>query len=206
MKSINIREAKARLSHYLRLVEDSETVVICRGSKPVARLQPLAPARGTPRPIGLAKGRIRILPEFFEPLDDELLDLFEARDQATADLPEVECSRSLPVRVSGVILFQSHAAVHGQRPPEPGISSTRWACSKLTWTLAGGSEDLPAVGFDQRMHLRTSFAAGIGGWRSMAFAIGAAPGRSTPPTRRAAISRPVGYSGILGPFPASWLG
>lgn len=32
-----------------------------------------------PRPIGLEKGIGRVLPSFFEPLDEELLALFEGR-------------------------------------------------------------------------------------------------------------------------------
>lgn len=79
MKSINVHEAKAHLSEYLAQVEGGETVVICRRNKPVAELKPIAPSRKAPRPIGLAEGRIKILPEFFEPLDDELLDLFEGK-------------------------------------------------------------------------------------------------------------------------------
>ncbi len=79
MKSINVHEAKAHLSEYLAQVEAGETVVICRRNKPIAELKPIAPSRKAPRPIGLAEGRIKILPGFFEPLDDELLDLFEGK-------------------------------------------------------------------------------------------------------------------------------
>lgn len=79
MKSINVHEAKARLSEYLAQVEAGDTVVICRRNKPIAELRPVALRRKTPRPIGLAEGRITIHPSFFEPLDDELLDLFEGK-------------------------------------------------------------------------------------------------------------------------------
>ena len=79
MKSINVHEAKTHLSEYLAQVEAGETVVICRRNKPVAELRPVAPERKTPRPIGLAEGQVKILPEFFEPLDDELLNLFEGK-------------------------------------------------------------------------------------------------------------------------------
>jgi antitoxin (DNA-binding transcriptional repressor) of toxin-antitoxin stability system len=73
MKSVNVHEAKAHLSEYLAQVEAGETVVICRRNKPIAQ------ARKAPRPIGLAEGSVKILPEFFGPLDDELLDLFEGK-------------------------------------------------------------------------------------------------------------------------------
>lgn len=79
MKTVNVNEAKAHLSEYLARVEAGETVVICRRNKPVAELRKVAPARTEPRPIGLAKGTGHVPPEFFEPLDDELLDLFEGK-------------------------------------------------------------------------------------------------------------------------------
>lgn len=41
MDQINIREAKARLSAYLALVEQGEEVLILRRGKPVAVLKPI---------------------------------------------------------------------------------------------------------------------------------------------------------------------
>ena len=81
MNIVNIHEAKAHLSEYLARVEAGETVVIARRNKPVAKLVPAGPElpAKTPRPIGLAKGMGHVPPEFFEPLDDELLDLFEGK-------------------------------------------------------------------------------------------------------------------------------
>lgn len=81
MKVVNVAEAKAHLSEYLAAVEAGETVTIARRNKAVARLVPVEPevAPKRPRPIGLAKGRVKVLPGFFEPLDDELLDLFEGK-------------------------------------------------------------------------------------------------------------------------------
>jgi prevent-host-death family protein len=79
-KFVNLHEAKAHLSELLDRVEAGETVVICRCNKPVAELKPVPPPGLTePRPIGLAKGMGRVLPSFFEPLDEELLALFEGR-------------------------------------------------------------------------------------------------------------------------------
>lgn len=79
MKTINVHEAKAHLSEYLAQVEAGEAMLICRRNVPVAELRPVAPVRKTPRPIGLAQGQVKVPPEFFEPLDDELLDLFEGK-------------------------------------------------------------------------------------------------------------------------------
>ncbi|MFN3920548.1 MAG: type II toxin-antitoxin system Phd/YefM family antitoxin [Methylohalobius sp.] len=79
-KLFNLHEAKARLSELLDRVEAGETVVICRRNKPVAELKPVPPSVvAEPRPIGLAKGDGHVLPSFFEPLDEELLALFEGR-------------------------------------------------------------------------------------------------------------------------------
>ncbi len=79
MKQLNIHEAKARFSEILAAVENGESVVICRRNQPVAELRPLPPKLKQPRPIGLAKGEFEIPESFFDPLPDDLLDLFEGR-------------------------------------------------------------------------------------------------------------------------------
>lgn len=77
MLSINVHEAKAKLSEYLAAVEAGETVVICRRNVPVAEIIPLRQPRKTPRPIGLACDSDYDIPaSFFEPLPDELLKAF----------------------------------------------------------------------------------------------------------------------------------
>lgn len=77
MVAINVHEAKAHLSEYLARVEAGETVIIARRNKPVAKLVPMETEQEKlkPRPIGLAKGKGRVGPEFFELMDDELLAL-----------------------------------------------------------------------------------------------------------------------------------
>jgi prevent-host-death family protein len=79
MKQLNIHEVKARFSEILTEVEKGEAVVICRRNQPIAELRPLPRKPRQPRPIGLAKGRFSVPPSFFEPLPDDLLDLFEGR-------------------------------------------------------------------------------------------------------------------------------
>jgi prevent-host-death family protein len=77
MLSINIHEAKAKLSEYLAAVEAGETVQICRRNVPVAEIVPLRQVRKEPRPIGLACDSDHEIPaSFFEPLPDELLAAF----------------------------------------------------------------------------------------------------------------------------------
>jgi len=79
MSNVYVDEVKAHLSELLARVEAGETVTICRRNKPIAQLSPLMPMRREPRPIGLAKGVGEVLPEFFDALPDDLLDLFDAR-------------------------------------------------------------------------------------------------------------------------------
>jgi antitoxin (DNA-binding transcriptional repressor) of toxin-antitoxin stability system len=76
MKVVNIHEAKAKLSEYLDVVAKGETVVICNRNQPVAELKAIPKKRTEPRPIGLAKGTVEILPSFYDPMTDEELDEF----------------------------------------------------------------------------------------------------------------------------------
>ena len=77
MIKANIFEVKARLSELLARVEHGETVVICKRNRPLAELRRIASARTESRPIGGLEGAIEILPSFFDPLPDELLDSFD---------------------------------------------------------------------------------------------------------------------------------
>ncbi|MDP2433114.1 MAG: type II toxin-antitoxin system prevent-host-death family antitoxin [Pseudomonadota bacterium] len=77
MQTINIHEAKAKLSEYLAAVEAGETVVICRRNVPVAEIVPISQPRKTPRPVGLAcDAGYEIPASFFDPLPDDLLAAF----------------------------------------------------------------------------------------------------------------------------------
>ena len=40
--NVQVRDLKAHLSHYLRLIQQGETVVVTVHNKPVARLEPVA--------------------------------------------------------------------------------------------------------------------------------------------------------------------
>src|SRR2546426_2150255 len=76
MIRLNVHEAKTHLSKYLEKVEKGETILLCRRNQPIAEIRPLPAKRKKPRPIGLDKGKIKLGPEFFEPLPDELLAYF----------------------------------------------------------------------------------------------------------------------------------
>ena len=74
---VNIFEAKAKLSEYLDMAAQGERVLICKRNRPIVELHAVQSARTTPRPIGLARGRVSVLPAFFEPLPPHVLGGFE---------------------------------------------------------------------------------------------------------------------------------
>jgi len=74
---VNIFEAKAKLSEYLDMAAQGERVLICKRNRPIVELHAIQSARTTPRPIGLARGRVSVPPSFFEPLPKDVLGAFE---------------------------------------------------------------------------------------------------------------------------------
>ena len=52
---MNIHDAKAKLSHYLRLVQEGETIIICKRNVPIAEITPAK--KHSKRRAGLAKER-----------------------------------------------------------------------------------------------------------------------------------------------------
>jgi antitoxin (DNA-binding transcriptional repressor) of toxin-antitoxin stability system len=81
MVRLNVHEAKTHLSRYLERIARGETILLCKRNVPVAEIRPLPARREEPRPIGLAKGRIKIPRSFFRPLPDEVIEAFEGRDE-----------------------------------------------------------------------------------------------------------------------------
>jgi prevent-host-death family protein len=67
MTIFTIREAKANLSRLIEKACQGEEVVIARGQKPVVRLVPIADVKRRRQP-GALRGKLRVGPEFFEPL------------------------------------------------------------------------------------------------------------------------------------------
>jgi antitoxin (DNA-binding transcriptional repressor) of toxin-antitoxin stability system len=80
MIKLNVHEAKTHLSRYLERLERGETIILCRRNIPIAEIRPLPRPRRTKRPIGLAKGKFKVPPGFFEPLPAELIDAFHGQD------------------------------------------------------------------------------------------------------------------------------
>ena len=79
MIKVNIAEAKAQFSKYLKKVEQGETVVLARRNRPVAEIRRIAPRRRRSRPVGLCAGDFIVPEKFDAPLPDEILDAFEGR-------------------------------------------------------------------------------------------------------------------------------
>jgi prevent-host-death family protein len=72
MKTFTIHEAKTNLSKLIEQACQGEEIVIARGPEPVVRLVPIADVKGRRQP-GALRGKLRVGPEFFEPLTDEEL-------------------------------------------------------------------------------------------------------------------------------------
>ena len=77
MIKANIHEIKARLSSYVEMAESGETVIVCKRNLPVARLCPIEDDKIQTPVLGSAKGEGRVLPSFYEPMDDDELALWE---------------------------------------------------------------------------------------------------------------------------------
>jgi prevent-host-death family protein len=67
MSVVTIHQAKTNLSRLIKKASAGEDVIIARGSKPVARLVPVGELKGKRQP-GSWKGKLRVGPEFFDPL------------------------------------------------------------------------------------------------------------------------------------------
>ena len=81
MIRLNVHEAKTHLSRYLVRIAHGETILLCKRNVPVAEIRPVPARREKPRPIGLARGRIKVPRSFFQPLPGDLIEAFEGQDQ-----------------------------------------------------------------------------------------------------------------------------
>jgi antitoxin (DNA-binding transcriptional repressor) of toxin-antitoxin stability system len=75
--TLNMHEAKTRLSEIIARLKPGDRVVLCRRNRPVAEIRPLPASSLEPRPVGLGKGLAIIPPSFFDPLPEEFLNSFE---------------------------------------------------------------------------------------------------------------------------------
>lgn len=77
MINLNIHEAKTHLSRYLDIVQKGETILLCKGKRPVPGIRPIPFRQTGRRPIGLTKGEFQVPETFFEELSEETVDLFD---------------------------------------------------------------------------------------------------------------------------------
>ncbi|MGA2354370.1 MAG: type II toxin-antitoxin system prevent-host-death family antitoxin [Terriglobales bacterium] len=73
METITIHKAKTELSRLIERACRGEEIVIARGKKPVVRLVAIEDKQGQRKP-GALRGKLKVGPEFFEPLPQEELD------------------------------------------------------------------------------------------------------------------------------------
>jgi prevent-host-death family protein len=76
--TVDLHEAETHLSELIERARLGEEIVIALAGEPVARL--VAEHSRKPRQPGSAKGKFVIHDNFDDPLPDDLLDLFEGRD------------------------------------------------------------------------------------------------------------------------------
>jgi len=70
---VTIHRAKTELSRLIEKACRGEEIVIARGKKPVVRLVAIGDKKGQRKP-GALRGKLKVGPEFFEPLPPEELD------------------------------------------------------------------------------------------------------------------------------------
>lgn len=78
METINIYDAKTRLSQLVDKAAAGEDVVVCRNGKPLVRITRLT----APKPritFGLLAGQLTVPPDFDAPLPDDVLAGFQGR-------------------------------------------------------------------------------------------------------------------------------
>ncbi|HEX2330742.1 MAG TPA: type II toxin-antitoxin system prevent-host-death family antitoxin [Candidatus Angelobacter sp.] len=76
MKKVTIHQAKTNLSRLIEEACKGEEIVIARGKQPVVKLTPISGRKGRRKP-GALKGRLKVGPEFFEPLPKEEIERWE---------------------------------------------------------------------------------------------------------------------------------
>jgi prevent-host-death family protein len=72
-ETINIYDAKTKLSQLVDRVAEGEEIIIARAGRPVARLVAFLPSSPTRKP-GRLRGRVKVARDFDAPLPDELFE------------------------------------------------------------------------------------------------------------------------------------
>jgi prevent-host-death family protein len=74
---VSIHQAKTQLSKLIAAAERGEEVIISRRETPVVKIVPVEPPNK--RVFGALKGKISLGPEFFDPLPEDELALWEGK-------------------------------------------------------------------------------------------------------------------------------
>lgn len=77
----SVQQVQSSLPRYLAEVARGEIVEVTENEQTVAELRAATPVRQAPRPIGLAKGTFEVPQSFFEPLPDDILDVFSGANE-----------------------------------------------------------------------------------------------------------------------------
>jgi antitoxin (DNA-binding transcriptional repressor) of toxin-antitoxin stability system len=80
MIRLTLQQIQADFIHHLQeAARKHEAIVVCEDDRPIAEIRPLASPGQTPRPLGLGAGLGQILPSFYEPLPDDVVDAFAGK-------------------------------------------------------------------------------------------------------------------------------
>lgn len=77
MPTFTIHAAKTNLSKLIARAEAGEEIVLARGNEPVAKIVAVSQKAKPNRKFGALKGKIKIGPEFFDPLPEDELKRWE---------------------------------------------------------------------------------------------------------------------------------
>ena len=78
METVQLHDAKARLSELVDRAQSGEEVVISRHGKAVAKLVGYRPKR-IKRRLGILRGKIKFRKDWDDPLPEDILAVFEGR-------------------------------------------------------------------------------------------------------------------------------
>ncbi len=82
---ITIQEAETNFSKHIVGLRAGDRIVVCRRNEPLAEIRPYSDRDPERRKLGQGQGLVKLKDSFFDPLPDDLLDLFEGRGD---DLPD----------------------------------------------------------------------------------------------------------------------
>jgi antitoxin (DNA-binding transcriptional repressor) of toxin-antitoxin stability system len=77
MPTFNLKSAAAQLNKLIERAQAGEEIIIMRGTKPVAKIVAIRPRSKGKRRFGALKGLGKVGSEFFKPLPEEELKLWE---------------------------------------------------------------------------------------------------------------------------------